>query len=100
VELARHETEGHFEGKVSVPVISGPQKGLESSFPQNIFKQELAHDFVLDTEGNTVEIGFLFPEDGRAIILPEVSEVRFYLAFQDRADVFAVVLRLVPHVFY
>ena len=83
-----------------VEFLSGAEKGLVGSFVKNVFKQELAHDLVLYFEGDVVEVFLLLPEDGGAILLPEVPEVRLYLVFQLRTDIFALVTRLVTHVFY
>ena len=79
LELARHEAERDLIQKVAIVFLARAEETLECAHREDILKQELTHNVLLDAERDLIKEVFPLLQNSGAIVIPKVSEVRLNL---------------------
>jgi len=87
LELTRHKPESDLIQKVGIKLLAHSEERFECWHSEDVLEQEFAHNMLLNTEWNRVEIFLSFRQNGGAIIFPEVAEVTFDTVFELKLDV-------------
>ena len=95
-----HKTKSNLIQEICIELLPHLKKRLEGGRRYNILEQKLAHDVLLNLEGNTVEVGLAGHEHRAPIILPEVAEVGFDAVAQIHRNVLRTLIRLILYFLY
>ena len=59
-EFSRHETKGDFVREVTIKFFARSEKALKCGLFEDILKEELTHNMILDVKRDTVKVLLLF----------------------------------------